>query len=128
MEIRRKNRIQETLEFYRGEETAPALTVNVDLNTDDMSAAAAKAWDAVGIATVQLEKTKTEKNIVDYGESVLALFRVIFGEDAGKIIAFYEGNTQEMLLDLAPFLEKTITQVSEAREARINQFLAAVGK
>ena len=128
MEIRRRNRIKETIEFYRGEETVPALTVDVDLNTDDMSAAAAKAWDALGIATVELEKTKTTKSLVNYGEAVLALFKVIFGEDAGKIVAFYEGKTEEMLVDLAPFLEQVITQVKAAREARINQFLAAVGK
>lgn len=128
MEIRRKNRIQETLEFFRGEEETPALTVNVDLNTDDMSAEAKRVWDMLGIATVQLQKTQNEKTLANYGEAVLALFTVLFKDDARKIIAFYENRTEEMLVDLAPFIERVIKQITEARNARMNQFLAAVGK
>ena len=128
MEIRRKNRIQETLEFYRGEEQTPALIVNVDLNADDMSGAAKRVWDALGIASIQLQKRQTEETVKEYGDAVLALFSVIFEGDTEKILTFYENRTEEMLVDLAPFLERVIKQVTEARTARMNQFLAAIGK
>jgi len=130
MQIRRQNRIQETLEFYMGEATAPALTVNVDLNTDEMSGAAQKAWDVLSVATVELQRTpervKAQEN---YGRAVIALFSVIFGEqDARRVLEFYEGRSEEMLVDLAPFFTEVMEKVQAARNARISQFLALSGK
>lgn len=130
MQIRRQNRIQETLEFYMGEATAPALTVNVDLNTDEMSGAAQKAWDVLGVASIELQRTPERDTARDeYGRAVIALFSVIFGEqDARRVLDFYEGRSEEMLVDLAPFFTEVMEKVQAARNARISQFLALSGK
>lgn len=125
-QITRKNRIKEELQLCN-EDGSVALSVQVDLNTDEMGLAAAKAWERLGIATVAAQKdpeaAETEQA---YGDAVLALFAVIFGEEqTNKILKFYEDRLAEMLLDLAPFVEDEIMpKVEAAREARKAQFLA----
>lgn len=130
MEIRRKNRIKEELQFYStADADTPALVVDVDINTDEMGAAAKRAWDALGIATVTLQKGDTEVAREEYGQALVALFGVIFGaENAAKILEFYEGREGEMLVDLEPFFTDTMSKIIAGREARMAQFLALAGK
>ena len=131
MEIRRKNRIREELNFFASADAdTPALTVQVDINTDEMGAAAKRAWDALGIATAALQRnTGSEEAAAEYGEALVALFAVIFGEDdARRILDFYEGREGEMLLDLEPFFSDTMGKIIAGREARMAQFLALAGK
>ena len=129
-QIRRQNRIKEELQFFYADGEKPALTVPVDINTDDMSAAAIRAWDTLGIATVELEKDQASDHAKEiYGEALIALFGVILGEEyAAKILEFYEGRDGEMLLDLAPFFTEIMGKVKAAREARKAQFLRLAGK
>lgn len=130
MEIRRKNRIKEELQFFStADADTPALVVDVDINTDEMGAAAKRAWDALGIATVTLQKGDTEEARGEYGQALVALFGVIFGdENAAKILEFYEGREGEMLVDLEPFFTDTMSKIIAGREARMAQFLALAGK
>jgi hypothetical protein len=130
MEIRRKNRIKEELQFFStADADTPALVVEVDINTDEMGAAAKRAWDALGIATVTLQKGDSEGAREEYGQALVALFGVIFGaENAAKILEFYEGREGEMLVDLEPFFTDTMSKIIAGREARMAQFLALAGK
>lgn len=130
MEIRRKNRIKEELQFFStADADTPALVVDVDINTDEMGAAAKRAWDALGIATVTLQKGDTAEAREEYGQALVALFGVIFGdENAAKILNFYEGREGEMLVDLEPFFSDTMSKIIAGREARMAQFLALAGK
>lgn len=129
-QIRRMNRIKEELQFFYADSETPALVIPIDINTDDMSAAAMRAWETLGIASVELDKEpENEKIRLLYGQALVALFGVIMGEEnAKKILDFYEGREGEMLIDLNPFFTELLEKIKAARDARIAQFLTALGK
>lgn len=125
--VTRKNRIKEELQLCHADGTV-ALSVNVDLNIDEIGARVSKAYETLGMAQNTLEKSpNSEAAMKAYGEAVIAVFNIIFGEeDAAKILSFYEGNYTEMLLDVFPFIDgEIIPKVREASEARKKQLLAA---
>ena len=125
--ITRKNRIKEELQLCHADGTL-ALSVMVDLNIDEIGARVSKAYETLGAAQLTLEKSpNSEAAMKAYGEAVIAVFSIIFGEDdAAKILSFYEGNYTEMLLDVFPFIDgEIIPKVREASEARKAQLLAA---
>lgn len=125
--ITRKNRLKEELQLCHADGTV-ALTVNVDLNIDEIGARVSKAYETLGAAQLTLEKSpNSEAAMKAYGEAVIAVFSIIFGEDdAAKILSFYEGNYTEMLLDVFPFIDgEIIPKIREASEARKQQLLAA---
>lgn len=125
--ITRKNRLKEELQLCHADGTV-ALTVNVDLNIDEIGARVSKAYETLGAAQLTLEKSpNSEAAMKAYGEAVIAVFSIIFGEDdAANILLFYEGNYTEMLLDVFPFIDgEIIPKVREASEARKAQLLAA---
>lgn len=126
-EITRKNRIKEPLRL-RNEDGTLAHTINVDLNVDSIAARAIKAYEMLGMAQNALQKAPNSPEALDaYGNAVIALFNVIFGEeDAGKIVAFYENNWTEMLLDIFPFINNEIMhRIQAASAARKAQLLEA---
>lgn len=59
------------------------------------------------IELMSRENTEVTKELVEFlGESVIFLFSVAFGEEnAKKILDFYEGNYDEMLLKVYPFFK-----------------------
>ena len=125
--ITRKNRIKEELQLCHADGTL-ALSVMVDLNIDEIGARVSKAYETLGMAQNTLEKSpNSEAAQKAYGEAVIAVFNVIFGEeDAANILLFYEGNYTEMLLDVFPFIDgEIIPKIREASEARKAQLLAA---
>ena len=59
---------------------------------------------------------------------MLAVFDVIFGEDGTKkLISFYDGNFNGMLLDVFPFInDEIMPKIRAASADRREQMLAAV--
>ena len=128
--ITRKNRIKEELQLCHADGTL-ALSVMVDLNIDEIGARVSKAYETLGMAQNTLEKSpNSEAAQKAYGEAVIAVFNVIFGEeDAANILLFYEGNYTEMLLDVFPFIDgEIIPKIRDASEARKQQLLDAAKK
>lgn len=128
--VTRKNRIREQLQLCH-ENGDIALTVDVDLNVDEIAARVNKAYEVLGSAQLDLEKDPhSEKAMEAYGKAVIAVFEVIFGEEnAQNILLFYEGNYTEMLLDLFPFInDEIMPKIREASESRKNQLLDAAKK
>ena len=128
--ITRKNRLKEELQLCHADGTV-ALTVNVDLNIDEIGARVSKAYETLGAAQLTLEKSpNSEAAMKAYGEAVIAVFNIIFGEeDTQNILLFYEGNYTEMLLDVFPFIDgEIIPKIREASEARKAQLLDAAKK
>lgn len=125
--VTRKNRIKEDLQLCHANGDV-ALTVSVDLNIDEMGGRLNKALETFANAQGILQKGNTGPEAVEaYGRAVIALFDVIFGEeDSRKIIAFYEDNYTEMLLDLFPFInDEIMPKVREASAERKAQLLRA---
>lgn len=126
-QITRKNRIKETLQLCH-ENGEVAEEINVDLNVDVIAGRMNKAYEALGIAQLELEKnTNSVEMLEQFGKAVMAVFEVVFGEDGCKrIVAFYENNYTEMLLDLFPFInDEIMPKIKEASEDRKNKLMEA---
>lgn len=124
-QIKRMNRIREELQLCHADGTV-ALTVNVDINTDDIAAqirAAYEQFEAVK-ALLNAEGAGKEQEQAA-GEALLALFRLIFGpDDLQKMLAFYDGREAEMLLDVFPFVrDEILLKVFTAANARKSQIV-----
>ena len=125
--VTRKNRIKEQLQLCHADGTV-ALTADVDLNVDAIAGRVSKAYEALAMAQNTLQNSPNDPNAAEaYGRAVLTVFEVIFGEEnARNIVAFYENNWTEMLLDLFPFINNEIMpKIREASEERKAQLLEA---
>ena len=126
-QVKRKNHISEQLQLVHANGDV-ACTIDVEINVDKIGAKINKAYELVGIAQLELQKDETSEAAVEaFGEAVLALFNVIFGEEGcEKIIDFYGSKDAwaEMLIDLFPFInDEIIPKVREASEARKKQLI-----
>ena len=105
-----------------------AETVYVDINVDEITARTAKAYEVLNMAQNALSKEPENEALMDaFGAAVVAVFRVIFGDDgAEKILTFYERHYSEMLLDIFPFINNVIMpKINEASAARREQLINA---
>lgn len=130
-QVQRKNKITEQLQLVHANGDV-ACTIDVDINVDQLGPKINKAYELVGIAQLELEKDATsDAAVTAFGEAVLGLFSVIFGDDGcQKIINFYGNRAAwgEMLIDLFPFInDEIIPKVQEASELRKRQ-LVEMGK
>lgn len=126
-QITRKNRIKETLQLCHANGDV-AVELEVDLNVDDIAGRVNKAYEALGMAQLALQKDQNSQKAMEaYGAAVIAVLDVIFGEDGSKqIVEFYEGRYSEMLLDLFPFINGEIMPKIRAASAdRKAQLMAA---
>lgn len=126
-QVTRKNRIKEQLQLCHADGTI-ALTADVDLNVDKIAARVNKAYEVLGMAQNALQDDPNNpETLAAYGNAVAAVFTVIFGEDnAKKIIAFYEDNYTEMLLDIFPIINcEIMPKIKEASAERRAQLVAA---
>lgn len=127
-QVQRKSRIKETLDLL-DETGAVVESLDVDLNVDQIAGRVNKAYEVLGAAQTALQKNaRSDEALEAYGKAVLAVFDVIFGEDgAKKLISFYEGNFNEMLLDVFPFInDEIMPKIRAASADRREQMLAAV--
>ena len=125
--IKRMNRIREELQLCHADGTV-ALTVNVDINTDDMAAQIRQAYEQFEAVKALLNAEGAGKEQEQAaGEALLGLFRLVFGQqNLQRMLEFYEGRESELLLDVLPFvrdeiLMKVYTAVN-ARKAQIVKF------
>ena len=127
-QVQRKSRIKERLELL--DETGVVVeSLDVDLNVDQIAGRVNKAYEVLGAAQTALQKNaRSDEALEAYGKAVLAVFDVIFGEDGTKkLISFYDGNFNEMLLDVFPFInDEIMPKIRAASADRREQMLAAV--
>ena len=126
-QVQRKNQIKEQLQLVHANWDI-ACTLDVNINVDEIGPKINKAYELLGMAQLELEKNATSQAAVDaFGEAVLGLFAVIFGESGcEKIVDFYGSRRawSEMLIDLFPFINNEILpKVHEASAARKHQLL-----
>ena len=126
-QITRKNHIKEQLQLCHANGDVD-LTIDVDLNVDEIAGHVNKARGALGEAQIALQKDNTSPAAMEaYGKAVIALMDVLFGEDNTRaMLEFYEGSYTEMLLDLFPFInDEIMPKIREANEDRKAKLLAA---
>lgn len=126
-QVQRKNRIKEQLQLCNADGSV-AFVADVDLNVDIIANRVSKAYESLGMAQIALQQEPQDQKAMEaYGEAVIAVFSVIFGEeDTKRIVEFYENNWTEMLLDLFPFINNEIMpKIREASAERKDQLISA---
>lgn len=125
--VTRKNRIKEQLQLCHADGTV-ALVCDVDLNVDVIANRVSKAYETLAMAQNTLQESPRDARAMEaYGNAVIAVFDIIFGEEnTQKIVEFYENNWSEMLLGLFPFINNEIMpKIQEASDERKAQLLEA---
>lgn len=127
-EITRRAKVKETL-AVKNADGGVAFEVPVEINVDTFVGRWNKARTALADAQKAASDNKSEANAQRFGESVVALMRLVFGDDgAEKIIDFYENDYTEMLLDVFPFIADCIVpKVNAATADRVKQLKKAAG-
>ncbi|MDO4547668.1 MAG: hypothetical protein Q4D04_06215 [Clostridia bacterium] len=98
--------LKKTMRIRRG---LKVLSVKVRLHVDDVAADYNKAQGRLADTEKLLQKNASEASMNEYGEAVINLFCVLFGEkDTERIIKFYEGRYIEMLADIYPWIQDNI--------------------
>jgi hypothetical protein len=127
-QVQRKNLIKEQLQLVHANGDIYA-TIDVDINVDRVGAQINKAFELLGMAQAAAQKDPTNPKLWDaVGQSCIALFTAVFGEDGCKTIVDFYGSRDaftEMLVDLFPFINgEIIPKVREASAERKKQLLA----
>ncbi|MBO7727336.1 MAG: hypothetical protein J6S50_02300 [Oscillospiraceae bacterium] len=119
--VKGNNRIEKTLEIdLPSGETALAL--NVSLSTQDLEKNVIKAYEQLSISQAELQKNPA--SVEAYGKAVVAFYEAIFGADqTAQLLALYESNYTEMLLDTVPFIQEEIMpelkRITDATKAKL---------
>lgn len=118
-QINRKAHVVDEIQL---EDNGKTLTVKVDLQVERILRDYNAAWTAIGRAQQKIQDMKTvnggeEEAVVALGESIMALFSLLFGESQTKaIMDFYDGAYLEMLADFVPYIsEKIVPAIQKAQ-------------
>ena len=118
-----RTRIVEQLEI---DDNGTKTVLDVDINAENILKDYNQAQYAIAQAQMAAQKAKNDQDVAAaeqaMGEAVLALFRVIFGQDQlDKILQIYDGKPLEMLADIAPFITDVITPRIQETQQRIQE-------
>ena len=127
-EITRRSKVKEILAIKNADGSV-AFEVPVEINVDTFVGRWNKARGALADAQKTASNDNSEANTQRFGEAVVALMRLVFGDDgAEKILDFYEKDYTEMLLDVFPFIADCIVpKVNAATKDRVTQLKKAAG-
>ena len=125
-----RNHIVEQLEI---EDNGKTITLNVNINVDDIIKRYNNANYAIASAQKALQAAANDRDIEQateaMGDAILSLFEVIFGEDQTKqIIDIYDNRPLEMLGDIAPFIAEVINPRIQEAQQRIADRYKQVNK
>ena len=82
-------------------------TIHVSLCLDKLLGRYNETVNALKAAEIAIDP-KDEQSLEAYGQIVMQLLRLIFGDDADVILAHYEGRYLEMLDNIMPYIFHTI--------------------
>lgn len=114
-----RNHIVEELEI---EDNGRTVTLNVDLNVDDIMGKYNMAQYAIARANQAAHEAKNDGDMAKaeemMGDAVISLFRVIFGEEqTEQILTIYQNRYLEMLADISPFIAEVVQpRILEAQQ------------
>lgn len=119
-----RNHVVEDLQIT---DNGKVLDLHVDLAVDQILKRYLDAAGAFTRARDEVNNGLTEERVQKLGETILALFVVIFGDDqAHKLVDFYGENYTEMLADVVPFINDVVApKVNEAQGRIMAQYQAA---
>ncbi len=113
-EIQRRRHITDEL-VLKDCDGNTAHVVPVNLDADTIAGRYVQAQNAIIRAEAILTSGR-EEALEQYGEAVLSLLALIFGDDGAKtILTHYDGNYTEMLEDIYPYiLDQVAPKIREA--------------
>lgn len=82
-------------------------TIHISLCLDKLLGRYNETINALKAAEIAIDP-KDEQSLETYGQIVMQLLRLIFGDDADVILAHYEGRYLEMLDNIMPYIFHTI--------------------
>ena len=82
-------------------------TIHVSLCMNELLGRYNETVNALKAAEIAIDP-KDEQSLEAYGQIVMQLLRLIFGDDADVILAHYEGRYLEMLDNIMPYIFHTI--------------------
>ena len=82
-------------------------TIHVSLCMNKLLGRYNETVNALKVAEIAIDP-KDEQSLEVYGQTVMQLLRLIFGDDADVILAHYEGRYLEMLDNIMPYIFHTI--------------------
>lgn len=82
-------------------------TIHVSLCLDKLLGRYNETINALKAAEIAIDP-KNEQSLEAYGQIVMQLLRLIFGDDADVILAHYDGRYLEMLDNIMPYIFHTI--------------------
>ena len=82
-------------------------TIHVSLCLDKLLGRYNETVNALKAAEIAIDP-KDEQSLEAYGQIVMQLLRLIFGDDADVILAHYDGRYLEMLDNIMPYIFHTI--------------------
>lgn len=98
---------------------------HVSITMREMETRVAKAYEQLSIAQVELKKNPGA--VEAYGKAVIAFFETIFGDQTAELLAIYENDYTQMLLDIVPFIQDEIMPALKAMsETTKERMLSAV--
>lgn len=126
----KRNHLVEDLQI---EDNGKTLTINVDINVDNILQQYNKAQYRIAQAAQAAQKAANDKDMenieVAMGEAVLGLFEVVFGhEQTQKIVEFYDNKALEMLTDISPFITDVVAPKIQEAQKRIEESYRQVSK
>lgn len=125
MKIKRTRPFLDTLELEDGDKQ---LTIVVNIHFERSAPLIRKAQVALIEAEKRIkENPKDVQNLEFYGNTIIALFSAIFGEEQTKqILAFYENAYTDMLTDILPYiLQVVIPSMQQYQKNKIDRMQQA---
>ena len=97
--------------------------IHVEFNADAMAREFNAARNGIIRAQAEVKKGEVSDKYTTFGEAVIEIFRVVFGENnTREIIGFYENNYLEMVSELMPFItDVAAPAVQQAVDAKKQQ-------
>ena len=118
------NRLERDLEI--SDKSGNQIAVfHVSITMREMETRVAKAYEQMSVAQAELKKNPGA--VEAYGKAVIAFFETIFGDQTAELLAIYENDYTQMLLDIVPFIQDEIMPALKAMsETTKERMLSAV--
>ncbi len=123
--LKRQKRIKEQLKLI-DENDNVVKVIDIDFDVDEKMKAFNKARNDVIRAEQDIANANAEDVKKAYGDAIISLLTVIFGEDgANNILEFYDNRYVEMTEELMPFIATVFIPEMEKRAREKRDKLAA---
>ena len=106
-QIKKLQKIVEDIELLN-DDNSVALTIHVDIVPENI----ARKFNVTQVKLVEAQKkvkAKDDSALEEYGEAIIAMFEIVFGEEnTAKILEYFEGKYTDMAIQLMPFITNVI--------------------